>query len=124
MDYPEAVVAFLHTRDDDLDAGFSLGYKHEAWAQGSEADAVTYLMHRDRQTEMEDALRKMLGTSLDAERKINVDRLSEKKVHWVWLDSPEILFYTDSTSIVRNIWRRLCSCANRLRRKYTKTCGP
>ena len=80
IDYPEAVVAFLHTRDDDLDAGFSLGYKHEAWAQGSEADAVTYLMHRDRQTEMEDALRKMLGTSLDAERKINVDRLNEKNV--------------------------------------------
>ena len=57
-----------------------LGVQNEAWAQGPEADAVTYLMHRDRQTEMEDALRKMLGTSLDAERKINVDRLNEKNV--------------------------------------------
>ncbi|CAK0880092.1 unnamed protein product [Prorocentrum cordatum] len=74
MGYSRKCEEFLQVPDDDLDLGYSLALKREAWRCRSLSDAAMWLMADEVQEEIDKVLGSMLANSLDAERKIHQDR--------------------------------------------------
>ena len=75
--YVHAIEEFLAEPDENLDMGYSVTLKHDALAVGSYADAIHVLMGEPIQAEVEGIFRAAAATSLDAERKINLDKRPE-----------------------------------------------
>ncbi|CAK0911082.1 unnamed protein product [Prorocentrum cordatum] len=74
MGYSRKCEEFLQVPDDDLDLGYSLALKREAWRCRSLSDAAMWLMADEVQEEIDEVLGSMLANSLDAERKIHQGR--------------------------------------------------
>ena len=66
--------AFLHAPETDLDQGYSSGLRRRALAQGSLADAITYLDSASVQQELKGLFMGACGHSLDVERKHHLDK--------------------------------------------------
>ena len=70
----EACVIFLEILIEDLDVGYSLPLQRAAKAFASEMEQLAYLMSAEVQSDINKTLELIQATSLDVERKHNVDK--------------------------------------------------
>jgi hypothetical protein len=75
--YADAIESFVYVADEELDCGYALQLKVEAWAQGSSNDAVAHLMSLGIQGELKGFLGAVEANSFPAERKHNQDKRAE-----------------------------------------------
>ena len=80
VSYASACLDFLNCDASNLDCGYSLPLRQDAWrmAEGVEAEALAFLMRAEQQEEFDLIVEKAEVTTLDVERKHNLDRRSEK----------------------------------------------
>ena len=79
--WPLGIKDFLETPADDMDSGYSADLLEVALSQGSLAQQADYMMSDPVQLEIEHTLRRILGNSLDVERKHHQDRCQEVLIH-------------------------------------------
>jgi len=106
--YAAEILDFLNMDDSELDCGYSVPLKQEAWHRGSgiEADATGYLVSSDVQHELNGIFEIGSGSSLDVERKHAHDLIVK-----VELRSSNVHTNVIGLVIVHLSWRtvRMCS---------------
>ena len=77
--YVYEIECFLEQADENLDTGYSLQLKQDAWKNGNLPDAIAYILSDRIQSELGGIFRASAATSLEVERKHWQDRRTEGK---------------------------------------------
>ena len=76
--YVCAIEAFLDEAPEQLDVGYSQSLQEAALRQGSRAQGISFLLDKERQSELVAILTDLFASSLDVERKHAYDKKHEK----------------------------------------------
>ena len=118
--YATEILDFLNTDDSELDCGYSVPLKQEAWHRGSdiEADATGYLMSSDVQNELNGIFEIGSGSSLDVERKHAHDLIVK-----VELGSSNVHTNVIGLVIVHLSWRTVRMCSGPMAMVHINPCS-